>query len=1241
MTPPSPRPPRKPALAAALRRARGLLAPALLALALWVAATHTGSSQATAAPVLALDQPTVQRIDLLPYLEYYTDPAGQLTLDDVTGMGAPDFVAATDSIPTAGFTPVTVWVRLHLRSEAAADADWMLVLNKPTLAYVDFYLLAEDGALLDEVNTGALLPFATRAVPHEEFVFPVSLPPGAQRTVLVRMVDTLPRPLRLTFYAPGAFVGWTSQRQLLWGAVYGILLMMAAYHLLLFTTLRERSYLLLVLYSLAAMASYAAVDGHGQRYLWPQRPDVLTWFLPLSIAAVGVFLLLLAAALLETGTRAPRLHRLIVGLAVAIALTVVVVPLLPLGTVVSIQYVLLVPTLLVVPWASVSVWRTGYRPARYFVIAQAIPLAIGLVTIVAQLAGLPLASEVRELSVPGNVLMVLFTSFALADRINVLQAEKRQALQELAASERRSAQYLEAIPVGVAVFTPDQRLVYVNRKALDLVGSTGAQMDSFPGSRPTYRFNVAGTDAAYPDERLPLLRALRGEASSVDNVDVVTPTRRFPASMWAAPVHDLDGRVEYAVTAFQDISAMRDAQRALAEAQALYRRVVEDQPALICRFRPDGTVTFLNSAMAEFFGYSHDEIVGANIFAYIAEELLEAQRSDLAALTAETPVLTTEYELRGADGQLHWMQWTVRALFDERAALSEYQVLGLDTTKAKQAEHELAEYRNQLEDLVAARTEALSRANTDLRRRAEELAALNAITQSLTSTADLPATLSEVATVVRRLFRAHTTSIRFFDARSGGQNVVGWTAAPDYRGPHPLHDQEVVNIARILDALAETKRALVIADPAGSPLYDDAGRAVLAGSGVQGMMCVPLLARGEVLGSIILSTAEPGRQFTRAEMDLAETIAAPLAAAFDTSVVLRREQHQRAVAESLQQIAQALNSSLEVDVVLHEVLAQLGHVVPYGGAEVLLEENGALTVAAAGGPNQHAPLEQPARGDGSAAAQVFRDRRPLVQAGWMGAPLMVGSEPIGVLAVTAAQGGVYRERDAQLLQAFADQAAIAVLNARLFQQTHAVAASKERERLARELHDAVTQTLFSASILAEALPVQWQSDAEGARVTLDKLRQLTRGALAEMRTLLLELRPGALTEVGLDNLLRHLGEAMTGSTLVPVFLKADAPDLRLPAEVQIAFYRIAQEALNNIAKHADATSVEIVLQGSAADVTLSICDDGEGFDASVAAPGHLGLAIMRERAQAVGATLTIDSEPGGGTQLTLRRTAAQ
>jgi signal transduction histidine kinase/ligand-binding sensor domain-containing protein len=196
------------------------------------------------------------------------------------------------------------------------------------------------------------------------------------------------------------------------------------------------------------------------------------------------------------------------------------------------------------------------------------------------------------------------------------------------------------------------------------------------------------------------------------------------------------------------------------------------------------------------------------------------------------------------------------------------------------------------------------------------------------------------------------------------------------------------------------------------------------------------------------------------------------------------------------------------------------------------------------------------------------------------------------------------------------------------------AVTAERSRLARELHDAVTQTLFSASLIAEVLPRLWAKDPERGQQQLEEVRLLNRGALAEMRSLLLELRPEALAQAKMDDLLRQLGRAMTGRTGVPVSVHADL-QCPLPAEVQIALYRIAQEALSNAAKHAEAGRVEVRFRCDADRATLAIDDDGQGFDVDNIPPGHLGVGIMRERAASVGAELEIESEPGSGTKVSV------
>jgi nitrate/nitrite-specific signal transduction histidine kinase len=252
-------------------------------------------------------------------------------------------------------------------------------------------------------------------------------------------------------------------------------------------------------------------------------------------------------------------------------------------------------------------------------------------------------------------------------------------------------------------------------------------------------------------------------------------------------------------------------------------------------------------------------------------------------------------------------------------------------------------------------------------------------------------------------------------------------------------------------------------------------------------------------------------------------------------------------------------------------------------------------------------------------------------------PLQASGQVLGAFFVLAAAPRSFSPADVELLTSMGRQMGVAVENARLLRQVEAAAAQEERQRLARELHDAVTQTLFSASLIAEVLPELWAKNEPLARQRLADLHALNRGALAEMRTLLLELRPAALVESSLPDLLGQLAAALRGRCQLQVDLAVDGtpPPTGLVPEVQIALYRIAQEALNNIARHANASRVEIQLAFGAAGVLLEIADDGCGFDTGAGRPDSFGLAIMRERARQIGVEVQIDSQPGSGTRISV------
>jgi signal transduction histidine kinase len=255
-------------------------------------------------------------------------------------------------------------------------------------------------------------------------------------------------------------------------------------------------------------------------------------------------------------------------------------------------------------------------------------------------------------------------------------------------------------------------------------------------------------------------------------------------------------------------------------------------------------------------------------------------------------------------------------------------------------------------------------------------------------------------------------------------------------------------------------------------------------------------------------------------------------------------------------------------------------------------------------------------------------------------PILLESETFGLFNVCYLTPFAFGDDEIRLFSALAQRAALAIENAQLYERTQELAILEERSRLARDLHDAVTQTLFSASLIAEALPELWQMDEEQGWQLLTDLRQLSRGALAEMRSLLVELRPAALIEADLGDLMRQLADAVIGRKGIQIEVNVDG-DCQVPDEVHVALYRIAQEALNNIVKHAEATRATICLETEEqtrighlpCKVSLTISDNGRGFIQEEIPPETMGLHILKERAEAVGAALLLESVIAEGTSI--------
>src|SRR6266545_2142171 len=244
-------------------------------------------------------------------------------------------------------------------------------------------------------------------------------------------------------------------------------------------------------------------------------------------------------------------------------------------------------------------------------------------------------------------------------------------------------------------------------------------------------------------------------------------------------------------------------------------------------------------------------------------------------------------------------------------------------------------------------------------------------------------------------------------------------------------------------------------------------------------------------------------------------------------------------------------------------------------------------------------------------------------------PMKTRQRTVGALSIYNKLGeGGFTDRDADLATFFANQAAAAIENARLYEQSREYAVVEERNRLARELHDSVTQSLFSVSLLSEAALSLLERDPSKARERLERANELAVGAL------IFQLRPMTLQEEGLLSAIKkHLAALLSRHGRV-VELKVTGSVRRLPAQIEDAAFRIVQESLNNVVKHANAPRAQVELGFELDVLRISTSDNGIGFDPHARRRAHtMGLASMRERAESVGGHLTIDSTPGGGTRV--------
>ena len=508
------------------------------------------------------------------YLEILEDPLGELSIKEVRSpQYDAQFVPSDEIVPNMGYTASAVWARFTVRNEASQTSQWRLALHDARMGRVSLYLPTPDGQDFIMKQAGRLLPFAAREIPHHQFIFNVPLSPQEEQTIYLRFETESAMVFPLTLWSLTAFAQQNQSEQFVLGLFYGMMLIMIGYNFFLLFSLRDESYLYYILFIITFMLNQASRDGLAHQYLWPG------WSNRFGIELFGFLLtaalLKFTSVFLETKARVPRLHKVI---NIVIAITGLMIILIPFVSFLAVVLNILVLVGIVVVLAvSVITWQQGFRPARYYLLAWLSLLAGGGIFILTAFGLLPSNALTENGPLGGSILLVLLSSLALADRINLLKAETEQANRELQASERRLSQFLDALPVGVIILNANQKLHYINQWVRQLftgLGERAVQGRSWGEFlAESVSLYLADSQQPYPDERRPLAQALRGESGATDDIEIVQNNQRVPLEVWSSPIFDEPGQVQYAIAVLQDITKRKQAE---AELQR-YRDHLEEQ----------------------------------------------------------------------------------------------------------------------------------------------------------------------------------------------------------------------------------------------------------------------------------------------------------------------------------------------------------------------------------------------------------------------------------------------------------------------------------------------------------------------------------------------------------------------------------------------------------------------------------------------------------------------------------------
>jgi GAF domain-containing protein/anti-sigma regulatory factor (Ser/Thr protein kinase) len=552
----------------------------------------------------------------------------------------------------------------------------------------------------------------------------------------------------------------------------------------------------------------------------------------------------------------------------------------------------------------------------------------------------------------------------------------------------------------------------------------------------------------------------------------------------------------------------------------------------------------------------------------------------------------------------------------------------------------------------------------DTKSRLAQLTALQETTSAVASTLELEELLNLITQQATSLLQADGGILNLVEWDREEDEVVGATGSAAFtlglRSPLDsslsgwvtLHNQPVIS-----NQVQDDSR------------LDQHARLWVAEKQIQSAAVAPLTVKGEVVGTLVVMNKQGGKvEFDQADLHLLIAFANQAATAIENARLLAQAQQGMRELEALYRADEELYRHLSLDEVLQALVDIAVDILEADKSCLMMWDAGQerfVMRVARGFSLQTTALVSLPRGEGT-VGHVAETGEPVivedaltdprrkdepseaVQAilsegvrSFIHLPIKIEDEVFGVFNVDFTEPHAFGQDELQLFTALAQRAALAIENARLYEQTQQLAVMEERQRLARELHDSVTQALYGVTLYSQAAAGHLAlGDADRVAEHLSELQDTAQEALAEMRLLVFELRPPILEEQGLVAALQARLQAVEGRAGVRTEFKTDVEE-RLPLDVEEGLYRIALEALNNALKHAQAQNIKVYLRQQEPPrgaVTLEVADDGIGFDLATARQrGGLGLSAMEERASELGATFAIESETGNGCRVVVVR----